>query len=481
MESLFNFNIPLDIQFLDGLVRALFQGEGSEQQNAQRMITQFQEHPDSWQRVDFIIENSKNQQTKFLALQILDKLVQTKWNVLPKAHCDGIKSFIVSVIIRNSSTEESLKSERLLLSKLNMILVQILKKDWPKKWPTFISEIVGASRSNMYLCENNMMILKLLSEEIFDYSAEQMTTVKVKNLKHQLNQEFSEIFQLCSEVLFKGQKASLLLATLEALLRFLKWIPLGYIFETNLTDTLRQRFLSNVYFRNVALSCFTEIGGLIVEQEYDMKFVSIFHSVMDSISSMIPYDNSLDLVKHFAEATDNDQKFIQNLSLFFTSILSNHLKIIEEKGNRDALILAHLYLLKISLIDDREIFKICLEYWNKLVGFILMYFKVLDLYNEIPPAYVQSPMLLGSVIPSTSRRNIYSQIVSSLRHVMISRMVKPEEVLIVEDDNGEIVREFIKETDTITLYKSMRECLVLLTHLDCEDTEIIMTEKLAKQ
>jgi len=68
-----------------------------------------------------------------------------------------------------------------------------------------------------------------------------MTTVKVKNLKHQLNQEFSEIFQLCSEVLFKGQKASLLLATLEALLRFLKWIPLGYIFETNLTDTLRQR------------------------------------------------------------------------------------------------------------------------------------------------------------------------------------------------------------------------------------------------
>lgn len=43
------------------------------------------------------------------------------------------------------------------------------------------------------------------------------------------------------------------------------------------------------------------------------------------------------------------------------------------------------------------------------------------------------------------------------------------------------MREFIKETDTITLYKSMRECLVLLTHLDYDDTEVIMTQKLARQ
>jgi exportin-1 len=60
-------------------------------------------------------------------------------------------------------------------------------------------------------------------------------------------------------------------------------------------------------------------------------------------------------------------------------------------------------------------------------------------------------------------------------------MVKPEEVLIVENDEGEIVREFMKEGDTITLYKSMREVLVYLTHLDTIDTENVMTEKLARQ
>lgn len=69
------------------------------------------------------------------------------------------------------------------------------------------------------------------------------------------------------------------------------------------------------------------------------------------------------------------------------------------------------------------------------------------------------------------------------------------QVLIVENDEGEIVREFLKEIDTIVLYKSMREVLVYLTHLDVVDTEMIsaypppsystdaatVTEKLSKQ
>ena len=64
---------------------------------------------------------------------------------------------------------------------------------------------------------------------------------------------------------------------------------------------------------------------------------------------------------------------------------------------------------------------------------------------------------------------------------MISRMAKPEEVLVVENDQGEVVREFMKDTDSINIYKSMRETLVYLTHLDYIDTERIMTEKLQNQ
>ena len=90
-----------------------------------------------------------------------------------------------------------------------------------------------------------MVILRLLSEEVFDYSADQMTQTKIKNLKNQMCGEFSEIFKLCSEVLEEAAKSSLIKATLETLLRFLNWIPLGFIFETTIIDQLLNRVSAN--------------------------------------------------------------------------------------------------------------------------------------------------------------------------------------------------------------------------------------------
>lgn len=97
-----------------------------------------------------------------------------------------------------------------------------------------------------------------------------------------------------------------------------------------------------------------------------------------------------------------------------------------------------------------------------------------------PTARIQTA---GYVIPfsQTPRRKLYQPVLTKIRYIMIGRMAKPEEVLIVENEQGEVVREFMKDTDSIQLYKNMRETLVYLTHLDCADTERIMTEKLHNQ
>lgn len=58
-----------------------------------------------------------------------------------------------------------------------MLAPQVLKQDWPHKWPTFIPDIVAASKTSEPLCENSMVILKLLSEEIFDFSRGELTQV----------------------------------------------------------------------------------------------------------------------------------------------------------------------------------------------------------------------------------------------------------------------------------------------------------------
>ncbi|KAJ7088867.1 CRM1 C terminal-domain-containing protein [Mycena belliarum] len=479
MEALLDFSRPFDVSLMDKVAMTFYTGGGQEQQMAQLVLTQFEEHPESWTRVPEILEKSTFPQSKFIGLQILERLVTTRWKTLPESQRQGIRNFIVGETVKVASDDMSLRRERTYLSKLNLVLVQVLKQEWPHNWPTFISELVQSSTVNLSLCENNMAILKLLSEEIFDFSAEQMTQTKIKNLKNQISGEFSEIFKLCCEVLKDANKSSLIKATLETLLRFLNWIPLGYIFETQVIDLLLNRFLEVVEFRNVTLKCLAEIAALEVGPEYDQKFVILFAMVMAAVNRMIPPNT--DIAKGYAESDDDVQELILNLTLFLTNFLSSHLRALETEANRDALLNAHLYLVKISQVEEREVFKICLEYWSKLVA---------ELYDEVQASPVGESGLLmglnlgggsGSLTGIPLRKDIYATILSNLRLVIIGRMVKPEEVLIVENEEGEIVREFMKESDTIVLYKSMRVVLVYLTHLDVADTEAILTDKLAKQ
>lgn len=87
-------------------------------------------------------------------------------------------------------------------------------------------------------------------------------------------------------MLEKASKVSLLKATLETLLRFLSWIPLGYVWGTGLIDTLVGRFLEAKEFRNVTLKCLAEVGALQIGPEYNQKFVVLFNLVMTSVVCM---------------------------------------------------------------------------------------------------------------------------------------------------------------------------------------------------
>ncbi|CAN7994790.1 unnamed protein product [Ixodes hexagonus] len=482
-SRLLDFSQKLDINLLDSVVCCMYTGEGAQQRLAQEVLTTLKEHPEAWTRVDTILEFSKNQQTKYYALQILENVIKTRWKVLPRNQCEGIKKYIVGLIIKTSSDPEVLERERVYLNKLNMILVQILKREWPKNWPSFISDIVGASKTNESLCQNNMIILKLLSEEVFDFSSGQMTQAKAKHLKDTMCSEFSHIFQLCQFVMENSQNALLVHATLETLLRFLNWIPLGYIFETKLISTLIYKFLNVPLFRNVTLKCLTEISG-VNASHYDEMFVLLFTQTMAQLEQMLP--PSTVIKEAYSNGQDDEQKFIQNLSLFLCTFLKEHGALVEKRTDlREILQAALHYLLLISEVEEVEIFKICLEYWNALAS---------DLYREIPyglgtaaPLYVGSgggpctPGGRAASSPQSARRLLYGPVLTKLRYIMIGRMAKPEEVIVVENEQGEVVREFMKDTDAIQLYKNMRETLVYLTHLDYMDTERIMTEKLHYQ
>ncbi|EGG16820.1 exportin 1 [Cavenderia fasciculata] len=466
MDRILNFNEPLDVNLLDQVVHAMYYSKSPEREMAQTVLGQFQEHPDSWMKVDSILEHSRSQETKFYALLILESLIKFKWRALPREQCDGIKNYIVSVIIRISSDAGSFAREKGFLNKLNLIFVHILKKEWPNHWSSFIPELVSSSKTNESLCENNMNILRLLSEEVFNFSEEQMTQSKIAQLKSSFEKEFSLINQLCQYILENATRPSLIKATLDTLHKFLSWIPLHYLYNRDsaipepsmLVQLLLFKFFPEPMFRNSTLKCLTEIGSLSLTSEYDSFFVHIIDQFMNKIKVIIPKPSSIP--EAYEDGDKNEQDFVHQLTMFLTGFFRAHLKVMESPLNIPYLTLAHDYLINISNVDDVEIFKICLEYWN---------FLSQNLYVD-NASY--------TLLTTPPRLLLYKSILARVRTVLISKMAKPEEVIVVEDEEGNIVREMTKDTDSLTLYESMRETLVFLTNLDAENTQSIMLEKL---
>ncbi|AET37825.1 exportin CRM1 Ecym_2068 [Eremothecium cymbalariae DBVPG len=492
MESVLDFSKDLDIQLLDQIVDTFYKGSGPQQKQAQDTLTKFQDHPDSWQRADKILQFSSNPQTKFIGLSILDKLITTKWKMLPRDHRVGIRNFIVGMIISMCQDDAVFQTQKNLINKSDLTLVQILKQEWPQNWPDFIPELVSSSQSSINVCENNMVILKLLSEEVFDFSTEQMTQAKATHLKNSMSQEFEQIFKLCYQVLDSGSSTSLIVAALQSLLRYLHWIPYRYIYDTDLLALLSTKFLMSPDTRAVTLKCLTEVSQLAIpndDNKIKQQTVMFFQNTLQQIATeVVPV--TADLKSTYTTANGKDQSFLQDFAMFLTTYLARHRPILEsDESLRELLLTAHQYLIQLSKIDERELFKTTLDYWHNLVSALYQEIQTVP-FNEMNPLLQLSRQITapsgGAPNPQflkkfPLKKHMYDNICKQLRWVIIESMVRPEEVLIVENDEGEIVREFVKESDTIQLYKSEREVLVYLTHLDVVDTEEIMLDKLARQ
>eukprot|EP01083_Nonionella_stella_P011072 31501_1 len=467
MEAILNFSQPLDVQLLDRCVTQFYSNPARE---VQEVLIQFQNHPDAWTKVDAILQNSSNDQSKMLALNILQNCVRYRWLTLSVDQRSSVKTFIVDMIIGACSSDQY-KAKKMLINHLNRILVQVLRHEWPHNWPDFLPTITNSSKGNEVVCLNNMVILQLLSEEIFE--ADDMTKEKMLVMKNRLHQEFGQFFELCLHVLSESQNPDLLSQTLVTLQHFLLWIPIECVFDTPLVELLSVKFFSTTIFRNTVLECLADIASLdykshINREKYKGVTVSMFKAVSSSLMELMPPGPSIPNI--YAEGDPKAQTLLRNLTNFISSVFSTHIRDLEtaDPASAQGVLGLHRILLSISLINDTVIFKICLDYWITLVN---------DMYKE-SISRPKTPLLMGRYNQENSRMGNYITILSDLRMVLVQKMPRPKEVLITKDEKGNIVRETIKDTDSIILYQSMQKCLKTLTLLDPNDSHMGMVKRL---
>ena len=76
-----------------------------------------------------------------------------------------------------------------------------MKHEWNTTWQNFISDICNSATENEAKCENALNILKLLSEEVFDFSKGTILQKDAISLKEKMSNEFEMVYNICMQVL----------------------------------------------------------------------------------------------------------------------------------------------------------------------------------------------------------------------------------------------------------------------------------------
>jgi len=476
---------PETVGVLDRLVSAMNSSQVQEREHAIQNLNQLKENGNMWVHVGTIIDNATNPDTKFFALSLLEHVISTAWNAVPEDQRNAIKNYVVKLVIENASSATSPH----FLNKLNTVLVQIVKREWTTTWKEFISEICNASKSSQPLCENTMNVLKLLSQEIFDERAN-MTSTQLNQLKSTMNQEFSKIYEICDWVLKTAAshpgavQNSLIKATLSTLAAFLEWVPAYHIFSGDLMGFLVNNFLTNELFNTQALECLSEVAKINMKLDPSEAYFSVYQNTVLSLLtnsmsklSEVMHPKNTNFTAMYNNTTPQNQLYLKNycqqLALFLQSYISTHIAMVDQfcascqgSETEHSLLVAldafFSYSLSLSEFPEDEIFKICCEFWHCVSKY---------LYEQKAQGW----------LATRTWTQIYRPSLTKARSILVPKMARPTEVLVSVDEQGNVVREKLQDTEVISLYELMRETLVYLTHLDPQDTESIIKNEMSEQ
>ncbi|KAL0208195.1 hypothetical protein P9112_010782 [Eukaryota sp. TZLM1-RC] len=473
--SLTDFNLTPDefISRYDNTINSLYTSVNSEDQvNSQKLLVEFQQHPRAFERVPFIMEKSSADQGKYIALSVLEELVNYKWKALPPTDANALKLFLQNLIVQMSNAESP---NELLLRKADKVLVDIAKQEWPEKWPTFVSELVQSARSSLGMAKNNLTILRLLTEEVTDFSDRSvLITARAQSLKSQLNREFSAVFELCLEVLStENAVPELLTNTLIALEKYIPWISLSFIFQTELIPNLINNKLNSqlpLSIKTLIVRNISEVAELRKISPHEAQMSKAFANFLEALNSPATMPVTAP-ISQAIQTPGEARDFASATALALTAFLRNHSLCLENNPqSRDKIAISMQYLLHFTATpNDSELFKTCVEYWSRLSS---------DLYSNRVQS--QIPRKKGMIHRNFKERYLlYSSYLDQARELLMDRMVKPEEVLITQNqDTGEWVKETLVDTEEVELHKKMKEALVFITHLNTEGTRASMDERL---
>lgn len=464
--SLTNFENPPPVSEFERAHQIMRCGNSHQIMAAQQSLSEFQGHPQAFTRAHEILTNTSDEDTRFFALSIINREILATWNKFTPDEQNGIKSFLVNQLVAACGNGiNAYRSNRLSVSKYNQALVSIAKREYPSRWPTFVVDVAAGANANDAMMENTLKIFTLVGEEIFEFGdrSNLMTSRWVAAKRRALATDFKVIYEVCIAVLQRTNDPLLLESALQCIEKFIPFVDLQYVFNGDVLQFICGLVSGDL--RDAALRVLSEVVAVPisdgVERNNQIALASaVFTSVVENVEKILPTNHStLEPRVHalFANGGNRGRDLVSSIAYFLTTFYMTHIQHVQQ--NRMALEVGHQLLTGISHCDDKEIFKQAVDYWWWLGE------QCIRRNNEFK-----------NVI------EVLSETFKNVRFVLIRKMPKPEEVIFVEDDNGEVQRESMGEdVEALQLYARVREALIFYVKLDPRDTVQILYTLVDKQ
>ena len=158
------------------------------------------------------------------------------------------------------------------------------------------------------------------------------------------------VYELCMYVLSRSFQNppihtpnALIKSCLRTLQAYLSWIPLPYIFDTELINALLTHFIVPISSRIEAIKCFTEIASLTFSEVDDpnvkngyLEKLCYYYCLF--IKSIADLTKDRDLTMEYESVKDTKQRagfenFARQTALAISAVLKHNLTLIEQTTN----------------------------------------------------------------------------------------------------------------------------------------------------
>ena len=382
-------------------------------------------------------------------------------------------TLLIKFVVDNNFFSNS--QNHFVINKLNIVIVIIAKNEWTTSWPNFISELCNSSKTDANLCENNMKLLILLSEEINVFWKNSLTTKKAYELREKMSKEFIEVFNLCQLIISNANSVNknLLIQSIKLFGEYMNWFPINLTLNVDIMKQTLLNFKNLSSCRTETMRCLGNLFGIQMKnipnneivkyKELLVQMYQTFIQIMDT--EIVKQKNFADqykvILNNNPEKLSGYEKMTLNFEISLINFFKSNLSYIQSfdfpEGTRQVndflnnnipqLTNGLNYLVQFMSIENEEIFKAAVDFWLWFSYKIFTlkdpedtldnYEELLNNNNTIATKYTKD-QYIQYLNDSYLYKNCYMKIIDLIREIICIKMTKPLEVKIDNDESGDI-------------------------------------------